>query len=79
MAMTDPSHLPLVYPINGRRKQSYRHRCYGYRPRIQLCGRHQGGNEMVIKNGGRSIVQVTQSAYDALSPPDASTLYAIVG
>jgi hypothetical protein len=76
--MTDSSYIPLIY-------------------------RRQGGNEMVVKNGGlitveaggaiqngagaaalfssnvNTIVKLTQAAYDALSPPDASTLYAIVG
>ena len=76
--MTDSSYIPLFY-------------------------RRQGGNEMVVKNGGHikveaggsarngsgaatvfspnvtSIVELTQAAYDALSPPDASTLYVIVG
>ena len=30
-------------------------------------------------NIGLKVVQITQAAYDALSPPDASTCYAIVG
>jgi hypothetical protein len=33
----------------------------------------------VISTDVTDIVQITQAAYDALSPPDADTLYVIVG
>lgn len=36
-------------------------------------------DELIFSSDVRRIVKLTQTAYDALSPPDDSTLYVIVG
>jgi len=33
----------------------------------------------VVFSGATTWVQITQAAYNALSPPDANTLYVVVG
>jgi hypothetical protein len=75
--MTDSSYIPLVYRRQGGNEMVIKS---GGLITVETGGAiRKGAAATVFSSDVTLIVRLTQAAYDALSPPDASTLYLIVG
>jgi hypothetical protein len=75
--MTDTTYIPLVYRRQGGNEMVIKS---GGLITVEQGGAiRQGSAATVFSSDVNLIVKLTQAAYDALSPPVASTLYLIDG